>query len=402
MNYENLANTYGTPLYIYNFDEVKLRYLELKESFYARKSLICYAVKANSNLSLLKYLANLGAGFDCVSYNEVKKALLAGALKYKIIFSGVGKKDSEIKSALKDDILMINIESFAELNRVEAIAKELNIEARISIRVNPNIDPKTHPYISTGLNENKFGVSIDEAKRMYIKAKNSKFLNPIGIHFHIGSQLSDIKPIHEAASIVAKLMKELKTLEIDIKFFDIGGGIGVRYKDEKEINLYEYAQGILAALKGQDVTIVCEIGRFLVSKAGELLTKVLYEKINNNKRFVIVDSAMNDLLRPSLYDAYHKIVALNGNDELFNCDIVGPVCESGDFLGKNRELPNLKSGDLLVVKNVGAYGFSMSSNYNSRLRAAEIAIINNKIKLIRKRETFEDLIANEVDLLGEE
>lgn len=398
MNYKNLADIYGTPLYIYDFNKIQKRYLSVKEAFHAKKSLVCYAVKANSNLSLLKHLANLGSGFDCVSFNEVKRALLAGALKYKIIFSGVGKKDSEIQSALQEDILMINVESMAELSRVEEIAKKLNLKARISIRVNPNIDPKTHPYISTGLKENKFGVSIDEAKRMYIKAKNSDFLNPIGIHFHIGSQLIDLKPIHEAASIVSKLMQELRALEIDIKFFDIGGGIGIKYKDEQKVDLYNYAQGVLAALKGQDVTIICELGRFLVGEAGELLTKVLYEKTNNDKRFVVVDAAMNDLLRPSLYDAYHEIVSLK-DGEFFDCDVVGPVCESGDFLGKNRKLPLLENGDLLVIKGTGAYGFSMSSNYNSRTKAAEIAIIEQKDKLIRKRETFEDLILNEIDYL---
>lgn len=394
-DYENLAKTYKTPLYIYDFNKIKTNYLSLKEVFKARKSLICYAVKANSNLSILKLLATLGSGFDCVSFNEVKKTLLAGANKYKIIFSGVGKTDDEIKEALKEDILMLNVESFEELLNVEKIAKNLSLKARISVRVNPNINPKTHPYISTGLKENKFGVSINEARKIYIYAKKSEFLESIGIHFHIGSQLSDEKPILESAILVANLMRELRALDIDIKFFDIGGGIGIKYKDEKTINLYNYAQGVLKALNGQDCTIVCEPGRSIVANAGELLSKVLYKKENDGKNFLIVDGAMNDLLRPSLYEAYHEIAALKKSENLSNFDIVGPICESGDFLGKNRLLPNLQKDDLIIIKDVGAYGFSMASNYNSRLKPAEIGIMGDEIKLIRKRESFEDLIKDE-------
>ncbi|MBQ2430881.1 MAG: diaminopimelate decarboxylase, partial [Campylobacter sp.] len=330
----------------------------------------------------------------------VKRALAAGANSYKIVFSGVGKQDFELKEALENDILMINLESYAEMLRLESVAKELGKEARISIRVNPNVDAKTHPYISTGLNENKFGVSIDEAKKMYIYAKNSEFLNPVGIHFHIGSQLTDIAPIIEASGIVSKLLRELLALKIEIKFFDIGGGIGIKYQSEEEINLYDYAQGILANLSGLDVTIVCEPGRFLVGNAGIFLTKVLYEKKNNEKRFVVVDGAMNDLIRPSLYGAYHEINALNSaSSQNSPCDIVGPICESGDFLAKGVELPNLNSGDLLCVKSAGAYGFTMSSNYNSRGRAAEVAVQGGKARLIRKRESFEDLIALEKEYL---
>lgn len=400
MNYNEIATKFGTPLYVYDFDAIEKNYLALKNSFNARKSLVCFAVKANSNLSVLKHLANLGSGFDCVSIGEVKRALAAGANSYKIVFSGVGKQDFELKEALENDILMINLESYAEMLRLESVAKELGKEARISIRVNPNVDAKTHPYISTGLNENKFGVSIDEAKKMYIYAKNSEFLNPVGIHFHIGSQLTDIAPIIEASGIVSKLLRELLALKIEIKFFDIGGGIGIKYQSEEEINLYDYAQGILANLSGLDVTIVCEPGRFLVGNAGIFLTKVLYEKKNNEKRFVVVDGAMNDLIRPSLYGAYHEISVVNSaSSQNSPCDIVGPICESGDFLAKGVELPNLNSGDLLCVKSAGAYGFTMSSNYNSRGRAAEVAVHGGKARLIRKRESFEDLIALEKEYL---
>ena len=399
MDFNELAREYGTPLYVYDFDYITNRYNMLKDAFSARKSLICYAVKANSNLSVLKLLASLGAGFDCVSIGEVRRALLAGAKKYQIILSGVGKRDDELEEALKSDILMINLESEAEMYRLEDIAKKLNLKARISIRVNPDVDAKTHPYISTGLNENKFGVDINTAKKMYIHAKNSATLEPVGVHFHIGSQLTNIEPIIEAAGIVSELMRELKTLEIDIKFFDVGGGIGIIYQNESDISLYDYAQGILAKLGGQDVTIVCEPGRFIVGNAGYFLTSVLYEKFNKQKRFIIVDGAMNDLIRPSLYGAYHGISVVGKNTSAGACDVVGPICESGDFFAKNLNLPACESGDIIVIKSAGAYGFSMSSNYNSRARAAEVAVQNKTHRLIRKRENFEDIIALEKEFI---
>jgi len=398
IDFENLAKKYETPLFVYNFDHIKEQYNSLKSAFRARKSLICYAIKANSNLSVIKHLADLGAGADCVSIGEIKRALYAGVSKYKIIFSGVGKRDDEIKEALLEDILMINLESEGEFQRVEAIAKELKKTARISIRVNPNIDPKTHPYISTGLHENKFGVDIQTAKKIFLKAKKSPNIEPIGIHFHIGSQMSELEPIREAAKIVSELVRSLKHLDIDIKFFDVGGGLGIRYKDEECIKPYDYAQAIFSTLAGLDVTVVCEPGRFLTGNSGYFLTKVLYEKVNEGKRFVITDGAMNDLIRPSLYKAYHEIELIKKSgtgEEASLCDIVGPVCESGDFFAKNRLLPKSEHNDLIVIKSAGAYGFVMSSNYNTRARAAEVAIENGKDRLIRKRESFEDLIKNE-------
>ena len=458
MDYSSLARKYGTPLYVYDFNEIQKNFIALKEVFTARKSLVCFAIKANSNLSVLKFLSDLGSGFDCVSIGELRRALYIGAKSYKIIFSGVGKQDSELEFALQSDILLINLESEAEMLRLERIAQNLNKPARISIRVNPNVDAKTHPYISTGLNENKFGVSIETARKMYIYAKKSKFLNPVGIHFHIGSQLTDISPICDAAKIVSDLLRELRALEIDIKFFDVGGGIGIRYEDEKQIVLYDYAQGILKSLSGLDVTIVCEPGRFITGAAGVFLTRVLYEKQNCGKRFVIVDGAMNDLIRPSLYGAHHKIELVSERNSAYEscasqsdtenstaqnsthskafgieaksasedfapqnssnlssavdnsapqssaeslslCDVVGPICESGDFLAKGVSLPSLQSGDLLAIKSAGAYGFSMSSNYNTRCRAAEVAVYDGQDRLIRKRESFDDLIALEKDLV---
>ncbi len=399
IDYKALAKKYGTPLYIYDFDYIKNRYITLKDAFSGKKSLINYAVKANSNLSVIAHLAKLGAGADCVSIGEVNRALTAGVDKYKIIFSGVGKRDDEIHEALKKDILLINLESEAEMKRVEMVARELGKEARISIRVNPNIDPQTHPYISTGLHENKFGVEINMAKRMYIYANKSEFLNPVGIHFHIGSQLTKLEPIRESAQIVADLVRSLKAIKIDIKFFDVGGGIGVVYDDEVTIAATDYTQAIFQATKGLDVTLLCEPGRYMVANAGAFFTKVLYEKNNDGKRFVIVDGGMNDLIRPSLYNAYHKIEAVQVEGEKAPADVVGPVCESGDFFGKDVLLPPLEHNNLIIVHSAGAYGFTMASNYNTRAKPAEVAIENGKDRLIRKRETYEDQVRLELEYL---
>lgn len=400
MNFKALANKYSTPLYVYNLDYMSTQYEKLKSAFKARPSILAYAVKANSNLSVIKHFADLGSGADCVSIGEVRRAILAGIAPYKIIFSGVGKNDDEIREAIETDILYINVESEAELGRVENIAKELDKKCRISIRVNPNIDPKTHPYISTGLHDNKFGVEISTAKRMYIKSNNSDNLDPVGIHFHIGSQLTDLKPIYEASEIVADMLRSLKAIDIELKFFDIGGGLGIKYNNETTIEPYDYAQAILSTLKGLDLTIICEPGRFLTANAGYFITKVLYEKQNGKKRFVVVDGAMNDILRPSLYNAYHKLEVITQNDgEKSKADVVGPVCESGDFIAKDFELPILEHNDLIVVHSAGAYGFGMGSNYNTRTRSAEVAVKSGEDRLIRKRESFDDLIALEKEFL---
>jgi len=399
IDFKALANKYATPLYVYDFNYLEERYLSLKEAFEGQKSIISYAIKSNSNLSVIKKLASLGAGADCVSIGEVRRALKAGVDKYKIIFSGVGKRDDEIQEALESEILFINLESEAEMKRVEMIARAIGRVARISIRVNPNIDAKTHPYISTGLHESKFGVEIDMAKRMYIYAKNSEFLNPIGIHFHIGSQLTQLEPIREACQIVADLTKSLQAINIDIKFFDIGGGIGVQYSDEVTIDPQAYAEAIKEATKGLDLTIMCEPGRYITANSGYFVTKVLYEKQNPTHRFVIVDGAMNDLIRPSLYQAYHKIEAVGIEGEESPADVVGPICESGDFLSKGVHLPPMNHNDLLIVHSAGAYGFTMSSNYNTRAKSAEVAVENGKDRLIRARESFEDQIRLEEEYL---
>ncbi|MDR0665018.1 MAG: diaminopimelate decarboxylase [Helicobacteraceae bacterium] len=399
MDYRSLADRYGTPLYIYDLDYMASQYEKLKSAFRGKKSLIAFAVKANSNLSVIAKFASLGAGADCVSYGEIKRALIAGVPKYKIIFSGVGKRDDEIEGALNDDILFINCESESELDRIESIARRLAKRARISVRVNPEIDAKTHPYISTGLLENKFGVDIQTAKRLYIRVKNSAWLEAAGIHFHIGSQMTELAPILEAAKKAADLARSLTALEIDIKFFDAGGGIGVAYNDETIFDVKDYAEGIARAIEGLDLTIICEPGRFLTADGGVFLTRVLYEKRSKVKRFVVTDGGMNDLIRPALYGASHRVEAIGKSGDESLCDVVGPVCESGDFFAKDILLAPVERGDLLAVHTAGAYGFTMSSNFNSRRRAAETAIENGSDRLIRERESYDDLFASETRLL---
>ncbi|MCE3039967.1 diaminopimelate decarboxylase [Helicobacter anatolicus] len=402
INFCEIAQQYETPFYLYNLDQIQEKFLAYKQAFAGRKNLICFALKANSNLSVVAKIAELEGGADCVSIGEIKRAILAGIKPYRIIFSGVGKKDSEIKEALKIGILFINVESFAELKRIEVIAQEMQIEARISIRVNPNIDPKTHPYISTGLSENKFGVDIQEAKQMYLYAHKSLTLKPIGVHFHIGSQLTELDPIIQSTQKIADFARSLVAIGIDLKFFDVGGGIGIRYENEKTIDLYAYAQGILSKLNGLDVTIICEPGRSIVGEAGYLVTRVLYEKHTQNKRFVIIDGAMNDLLRPSLYNAHHNIKIFHEKkQEKTLADVVGPVCESGDFLAKNAMLPPMESGDLIVFENAGAYGFSMSSNYNTRSKCAEIGIEKGEVFILRKPESFDFIVRDELEILNQ-
>ena len=409
-----VAKKYQTPLYVYDFDGIKKNYQEFKQAFYGRKSIIAYAIKANSNFALMQMLAKEGCGADCVSINEVKLALKAGVKKYNIVFSGVAKSYEEIKQALELDILLINVESAFELEDIIKIAKEQNKKARISIRLNPDIEPKTHPYISTGLSENKFGVNAKEARAMYVKAKKSEYLEPIGLHTHIGSQLTDIKPIQDSLKIASDFARELIALGIDLRFFNVGGGLGITYDDEKTIPLYDYAQSIFKALGDKDLTIICEPGRSIVGNNGVLLNSVVGEKLNHDKRFVIVDGAMNDLLRIPFYNAYHKIALLNDSDDNKmsfendyknakgdKCNVVGPVCESGDFFAKGINLPQTKKGDIICVYSAGAYGFCMASNYNQRVKPAEVALYtdeNNKLqdKLVRGRESFDDLLKNQI------
>jgi len=392
----DIVSKFGTPLYIYSKSHFKNQF-ELLDKKITRKHLICYALKANSNLAVINTFANLGAGADVVSAGEIFRAKTAGIDTRKIVFSGVGKTIDEICYALENDILMFNVESFEELDAIEETASKTNKIARISFRVNPNVDPKTHPYISTGLKKNKFGISYTQIIDAYKKALDLKHVKIVGIQFHIGSQLTDVSPFFEAQLKVAQIMKELLSLGIKLDIIDIGGGLGVVYKDELEPDLDAYSNFINEAFKDfPDSLIVLEPGRFLVANGGVFVTKALYRKQNEGKHFIIVDGAMNDLVRPALYDAYHEIKPVKiRNTQTITADIVGPICESGDFFAKSREIESLERNDLVSIFSSGAYGFVMSSNYNSRCKVAEVLVDKDEVRLVRSRETFEDLIRGE-------
>ncbi|HEX13302.1 MAG: diaminopimelate decarboxylase [Desulfurella sp.] len=396
MKVADIALEFKTPLYIYSKSHFETQYKKLDEKI-TRRHLICFALKANSNLAVINTFAKLGAGADVVSAGEIFRAKKAGLDTTKIVFSGVGKTPDEIKYALENNILMFNIESFEELEEIEKVACLLNKTAPVSFRVNPNVDPKTHPYISTGLKKNKFGISHTQIVDAYKKASHMKHISIKGIQFHIGSQLTDVSPFFEAQIKVAHIMRELLSLGIKLDIIDIGGGLGVVYENEKEPDLDQYANFINEAFKDfPDSMIVLEPGRFLVANGGIFVTKVLYRKQNEGKNFIIVDGAMNDLIRPSLYDAYHKIEpVVKKNAKKITADIVGPICESGDFFARSREIDSLERNDLVSIFSSGAYGFTMASNYNSRCKPAEVLVDKDKVKLVRARETFEDLIRGE-------
>ncbi|QRN41383.1 MAG: diaminopimelate decarboxylase [Neisseriaceae bacterium] len=394
-----LAKTYGTPLYVYSKKHIQAAFLNYQHIFNDFNPLVCYAVKANSNLSILQYLASLGAGFDIVSGGELQRVLLAGGDPDKIIFSGVNKSEDEIKLALTAGILCFNVESLSEIDRIQVVAKELNTVAPISFRVNPNVDAKTHPYISTGLKNNKFGIPYPDALATYLYAQKQSHLSIIGIDCHIGSQLLDLTPLNEAADKIFELVIQLKQKGIHLKHIDLGGGIGIPYKkDDPNPNYEDYARHITPFFqKNNGLQLVLEPGRSIIGNSGILLTKVDFIKHNQEKCFIITDAAMNDLLRPALYDSYHDIVpiVIHENLSTVKADIVGPVCESGDCLGKNRTLA-VQAGDYLAVKSAGAYAASMASHYNSRLIAPEILIDGDCHTMIKSRDTFEQVIQNEI------
>lgn len=393
---EKIAREVGTPFYVYSFQTLQRHFRIFDEAFKEIPHIICYSAKANSNLTLIKIFVNMGGGVDVVSGGELYKALKAGADPKKIVFSGVGKKEDEIEYALKIGILMFNVESIEELLKINEIGGRLKRKVPISIRVNPDIDPKTHPYISTGLKKNKFGIDITQATKAYHLAKQLPNLETIGIDCHIGSQLIKVEPIVEAMKKLKRLVEDLRTEGLKIHYLDIGGGLGITYEDEEPPHPIDYASNILDEIRGFDCTIILEPGRVIVGNAGILVTRVLYIKDNEYKRFVIVDAGMNDLIRPSLYGSYHQILPVRKRDEEeIVADVVGPICESSDFLAKDRLIPKFHSGDLLAVMSAGAYGFSMSSNYNSRPRSAEVLVKEDKMYIIRKRETYEDLIRGE-------
>jgi diaminopimelate decarboxylase len=402
----SLAQAHGTPLYLYSARTLRERTRALDAAFASFPHTLCYAVKANSNLSLLRFLAQLGCGFDVVSGGELERVLLAAprAAK-KVVFSGVGKTREEILLGLRAGILLFNVESAAELEVLLECASRLKKTARVSLRVNPDVDAKTHPYISTGLRQHKFGVPIEDAAGLYARVAGRKYVEAAGVSVHIGSQITSVAPFGEALQRVAGLVVELQTAGHDIRYVDAGGGLGISYQGRApDFVKYtrRYAQALLKPLRKLKVHLLLEPGRVLVGPAGVLLTSVIYSKANRGKRFVIVDAGMNDLLRPALYEAEHEIVpvALDSSRKLSKVDVVGPVCESGDFLARDRSLPEMENGELLAVLDAGAYGTVLGSNYNTRPRAAEILVDAKRVRVIRRRELFEDMVRTESSSLG--
>jgi diaminopimelate decarboxylase len=392
----DLAQRLGTPLYIYSARTLRRHFRVLSDAFKGSDVLICFAMKALSNLSVLKLFGDLGAGFDIVSVGELMRCLKAGADARKIVFSGVGKTDEEIEAALKAKILMINVESRPELSRVSEVARRLGLDAPVSLRVNPDLDPGTHPHISTGHRDSKFGIPLSQVGEYYAEAKGLPNLELAGLSTHIGSQITETGPFVEAAEKVARIVKDLRASGIALKYLDLGGGLGIPYQEEPPPPS-QYAAALMGPLRGLDIKFIIEPGRVLVGNAGIFVTKVLYVKETDVKRFIVVDGAMNDLIRPVLYEAYHDIrpVAELNHGRMVTADVVGPVCESGDFFARERDLPEVNTGDLLAVMSAGAYGFVMASNYNSRPRAPEVIVNGAEYHVVRERDSFEDIIRGE-------
>jgi len=391
-----IAEQHGTPCYIYSRATLERHWHAFDRALAGHPHLVCYAVKANSNLAVLNVLARLGSGFDIVSVGELERVLAAGGQADKIVFSGVAKRRDEIARALEVGIHCFNVESEPELYRINEVAASMNRQAPISLRVNPDVDAKTHPYISTGLKENKFGVAIDDAKRIYHIAAQLSHISIRGIDCHIGSQLTTIQPFVDALQRVLALLDQLAKDGIAINHIDIGGGLGIRYRDETPPLPDEYARALAQVLQGRNYTILMEPGRAIVGNAGILVCRVEHLKHHGDRHFAIVDAAMNDLMRPALYSAWQEIIPVEprSDGEAYVYDIVGPICETGDFLGKQREL-NLKEADYLAIRSAGAYGFSMSSNYNSRGRAAEVMVDKDRAYVVREREDITSLFAHE-------
>ena len=390
----DLMVEYGSPIYIYSRGQIESNWQQFDQAFGDHPHLICYAVKANSNLGVLNVLAKLGSGFDIVSIGELERVIAAGGKPGRCVFSGVSKTKTEIQRALELGIYCFNVESAAELDRVESVAKLMSTKAPISIRVNPDVDANTHPYIATGLKENKFGVSINRALELYKKAELSKHLDVFGLDYHIGSQITEVSPFIEALEKALELISELKAEGIKMSHIDIGGGVGITYNEEKTINIEKYVQSVLD--KVGDLEVLLEPGRAIVGNAGIFVTQVEYLKQGGVKSFAIIDGAMNDLQRPSLYGSYHQAIAVEDNSKGIKdtWDLVGPICETGDFLAKDREL-TLAQGDYIALMSAGAYGFVLSSNYNSRPRVAEVMVSGSNHTLVRKRETVGSLFENE-------
>lgn len=402
------VSNWGTPTYVYSRATLERHWRAFDDALQGQPHLVCYAVKANSNLAVLNVLAELGSGFDIVSVGELERVLKAGGSADKVVFSGVGKLPEEIARALDAGIRCFNVESEAELEEIAKIARAKNLSAPVSLRVNPDVDAKTHPYISTGLKENKFGISIDDALNVYRRASELDAINVVGIDCHIGSQLTELAPFIDALDRVLLLVDQLADAGIRLQHLDLGGGLGIRYRDEEPPQPSDWSKAVVERLQGRDVEILIEPGRAIAGNAGILLTKVLYLKHNEHKNFAVVDAAMNDLMRPALYDAWQDIVPLqlredetsNNRHAVKTYDVVGPICETGDFLGKERELA-LEPGSYLAVRSAGAYGFSMSSNYNSRPRSAEIMVDGDRAHIVRARETIDQLLSGESVISGD-
>ncbi len=396
LSLQSLAEQHGTPLFVYSENAIRDQYNAYEAGFSGQDHLICFAVKANSNLAVLALLAKLGAGFDIVSVGELERVLAAGGDAGKVVFSGVGKRPDEIRRSLEVGIRCFNIESEAELQRVNNVAAEMGVKAPVSLRVNPDVDAGTHPYISTGLRSNKFGVTIDEALRVYKEAATLSNLEIVGVDCHIGSQLTELSPFEDALDRVLLLVDQLAEAGIRLHHIDVGGGLGIDYQNDNPPTPQSYVQAVTAKLAGRDLEIIMEPGRAMVGNAGVMLTTVEFLKQGEEKNFCIVDGAMNDLIRPALYSAWQNIVTVEERSEgaAATYDVVGPICETGDFLGKEREL-NVEPGDCLAVLSSGAYGFVMSSTYNSRPRAAEVMVSGDQQWLVRERETIESLFAGE-------
>jgi len=394
---QKIADEIGTPFYLYSYATLTRHFNAFSEAFENMRKLICFSAKANTNLAILKLFANAGCGLDIVSGGELFRGIQAGFTPDRIVYSGVGKRVDEIDYALKSGILMFNLESLDELKLINQRAGQLKQLARIAIRVNPDVDPKTHPYISTGLKKNKFGIDTATALEGYRLASSLENIEVIGIDCHIGSQITAAEPFEDALKSIKNLIRQIKAeLGIQIKFVDMGGGLGITYGNETPPSLKEYASAFLENLAGMDLTLILEPGRVLVGNAGILVTRVLYKKAGKAKNFIIVDAGMNDLLRPTLYNAFHAIEPVMRTDAPFIvADVVGPICESGDFLAVDRNLTEVKADDLLAVMSTGAYGFVMSSNYCSRLRVAEVMVKNDQYHVVRRRETYEDLVKGE-------
>jgi diaminopimelate decarboxylase len=392
-----IAARIGTPFYLYSHATLKRHFQAFSEAFEGVDKLICYSAKANTNLAVLKLFADLGCGLDIVSGGELYRGLKAGFSPERIVYSGVGKTVEEIDFALDSGILMFNVESLAELEQINRRAGKLKKRAPVSIRVNPDVDPKTHPYTATGLKKNKFGIGYDVALDSYRVAAKLENLDVVGVDCHIGSQITEAEPFQEALENLIGLINELKSTGMNIRHLDMGGGLGITYDDETPPSLQEYAGVIISQLKDVGLQLILEPGRVLVGNAGILVTEVLYRKSDEVKNFVIVDAGMNDLLRPTLYNAFHAIEpVVNSRKDVIVADVVGPICESGDFLAVDRSIANVQSGDLMAVMSAGAYGFVMSSNYCSRPRVAEVMVKGDRFNVVKAREAYEDLVRGEV------